>query len=179
MLLPPGSHAARLCYQASLGDNGEVTAACFKPHEGTDERPADRYLSVHWLEYFGRGELSPLLQSLREFLAASTIPRERHPTRNGRLAVLACDAVVAAAHANAIAEVQFRHEPRVQNAASGISLAPDGTVSIGVDRDAAALAGLPLDPHSGIHTVPLEAAHELAFMDLLVSNVVRVEPGKT
>ena len=178
MLLPRGSHAVRLCNQASLGDNGEITAACFKPHEGTDERPADRYLSVHWLEYFGRGELIPLLLSLREFLAASTIPRERRPTRHGRLAVLACDAVIAAAEADAIAEVQFRHEPRIPNVAPGIIVALDGTVSIGVDRDAAAQAGQQLDPHSGIHTVPLEAAHELAFMDLLVSNVVHVEPGR-
>lgn len=178
MLLPDGSHAVRLCVMSTLGDDGEITAACFFPHKGTDLRAADRYLSVHWLEYLGGVEVSGRLQVLRDFLLNSTIPGERKPTAKGKLAVLACDQVVAQAPQVMQVEVRFAHEPRTANPASGVSISPDGVVTIGVDVPLALASGQSLDPHSGLFTFPEEASHQLAVQQFLVAQVFHTEPGR-
>lgn len=178
MPLPVGSHAVRLCYQSALGDNGEVTADCFVPHAGTDERPADRYLSVHWLEYLGQGSITECLQRLREFLLQSTIPGERKPTRHGKLAVLACDRVSRMAVEEILFEITFRHVPRVPTAASGVEIAPDGSVRFGIANEQATQFNLALDPHSGLFSLPESAAHEVAVQQFLASQVVHSAPGR-
>ena len=176
--LPVGSHAVRLCYQSGLGDNGEVTADCFVPHAGTDERPGDRYLSVHWLEYLGRGPIADCLQRLRDFLLTSKIPGERKPTRHGKLAVLSCDRVSQTALEEVLLEITFWHVPRLPASASGVEIASDGSVRFGIAHEQAAEFNLPLDPHSGLFTLPEAAAHEVAVQQFLASQVVRLEPGR-
>lgn len=129
---------------------------------------------MHWLEYLSSGTFSVKLEVLRQYLANSPVQGERKPTRHGRMAVLDCDGAVAAtAH---LAKVFFRHEPRVANVAPGVSVGSQ-PFTVGVDRDAAATAGLVLDPHAGLYSMPSEAAHGLAFQDALVTAVVYSEPG--
>lgn len=178
MLLPNDSHAVRLCAKATLGDDGEIAATCFFPHMGTDQRAADRYLSVHWLEYLGGVGILGRLQILRDFLLNSTILGERKPSANGKLAVLSCDQVVAQAPQELQVEVRFAHEPRTANPASGVSISPDGVVTIGVDMPLALASGQSLDPHSGHFTLPEEAAHQLAVQQFLAAQVVHTEPGR-
>lgn len=178
MGLPAGSHCVRLCSQTALGDEGEVTVNCFSPHVGTDERAADRYLSVHWLEYFGHGSFSECLKKLRAFLLNSQVPRERKPTTNGKLAVLPCDQLILMAQQEVQIEIQVHHEPRVANVATSIEVSPEGEIRYGIAPQQALTLGLNLDPHSGIHTLPEAAAHQLAVQQYLVSNVVYVEPGR-
>ena len=178
MVLPNGSHAVRLCVMSNLGDDGEITVACFFPHKGTDLRAADRYLSVHWLEYLGGVGMPGRLQVLRDFLLNSTIPGERKPAAKGRLAVLSCDQVVAQARIELHVNVQFAHEPRTANPAPGVSISPDGVVTTGVDMPLALASGQSLDPHSGHFTLPEEAAHQLAVQQFLAAQVVHTEPGR-
>lgn len=177
-VLPLGSTVARLCYKSSLGSNGEITASCFKLHLGSDQRPADTYLSVHWLEYLGSGDLAAKLALLREYLLNSPIEGERRPPPTGRLAVLECDGAAVTIDAAKLATVEFQHVPRAPNVAPGTAPDESGSLVVGVDRAAASAAGLVLDPHSGLFTVPTEAAHELAFQDLLAAAVVYSEPGR-
>ena len=175
--LPSGSHTGRLCGASSLGNDGEVTAACFKPRLGTDHRPGERYLSVHWLEYLGPSELGLMLDRLRRYLGNSPISGERKPTRNGRIAVVPCDSVTNQAHLSLMVEASFRHEPRAKNVAPGTRIGPSGELVVGADEDTATKAGQILDPHSGLYTFPEEASHELAFQDLLAASVTYSEPG--
>lgn len=178
MPLPSGSHSVRLCQFSLLGDDGEITSTCFTPHEGRDERPADRYLSVHWLEYLGCGPIPDCLAALRTFLLTSPHPGERKPTCKGKLAVLDCDRTRAKAFAQVQTELEFKHVPRVETAATSIEVSPEGEVTMGVARAQQAMdAGLALDPHSGIFTMPDAAAHELAVQLFLSSQVVHAEPG--
>lgn len=178
MILPPGSHSVRICSQANLGDNGQITADCFTLHPGTDSRPADRYLSVHWLEYFGSHAVAHGVQLLREFLLSSKVPGERKPSRNGRLAVLSCDSTCEQSLEAVGINISFRHIPRNEaNAAPAVTISPDGVVSIAAAHAAATESGQVLDPHSGVFTLPEQAPLELAVQQFLASQVVHSEPG--
>jgi hypothetical protein len=163
-----------------LGDQGEITADCFVPHQGSDSRPADRYLSVHWLEYLGRGSNTDCLAALRAFLMESQIPAERRPTRNGKLAMLACDPVCHSAPLEVQIEVNFEHQPRTEPpVATSIEITPAGELRIGVALEqVVADPTLALDPHSGLFTLPEEAAHQLAVQAFLASKVIHTEPGR-
>ena len=178
MVLPDGSHTVRVCGLSTLGDDGEVTAAAFFPHLGTDTRAADRYLSVHWLEYLGQNSIPNCLQTLRQFLLNSTIPNERKPTARGKLAVLDCDSVKTVAPQVVQVAIEFVHEPRTTNPAPGVSIAEDGFISVGVQVTSALADGYSLDPHSGLFTLPAEAAHQLAVQQFLARQVVHSELGR-
>lgn len=179
MALPEGSHAVRICPFSSLGDGGEVVSTSFVPHPGKDERAADRYLSVHWLEYLGLGDFGVCLARLRHYLLnSSPYPSEFKPTAKGKLAVLNCDEVSeTAAQADLNAKIDFLHMPRSENVASSIRVHPDGKLEIGVAQDQAAQTGETLDPHSGLFTLPEEAAHQLAVQQHLARSVAYTEPG--
>lgn len=185
MPLPEGSHAVRVCPGAALGDGGEITPDCFAPHTGTDTRPADRYLSVHWAEYLGRGPLFDCLARLRAYLQNSPIPREFTLKVSGKLAVLPCDLTARNAILEVQTQVDFQHAPRVERldggvrAATSIEIAPDGTVRYGVaPEQKESRPDLLLDPHSGLFTLPEAAAHQLAVQQFLASQVVHIEQAK-
>ncbi len=177
MHLPDGSHVVRVCSFSALGPNGEVTADCFVPHPGTDHRPADRYLSVHWLEYLGVGNHAESLARLRAYLRNSPVASEYRPTAKGRLAVLSCDAVLASAMDDVQVEFAFRHQPRLPNVATSIEVSADGQLTVGVAQQQATAEGLALDPHSGLFTLPEAAAHQLAVQQFLASKATYTEPG--
>jgi hypothetical protein len=64
-------------------------------------------------------------------------------------------------------------------AATSIEIAPDGTVRYGVALEQQAGAPhLLLDPHSGLFTLPEEAAHQLAVQQFLASQVIHSEQAK-
>lgn len=178
MPLPAGSHVVRLCGASQLGDAGEITADCFVPHAGTDDRPADRYLSVHWLEYLSAGLMAANVSTLRQYLLNSPYSRERKPTRNGKLAVLSCDRVVSDAMGTVQIAIDFDHMPRFEHpVASGIEISESGEVRMGVAVYQAKTHALGLDPHSALHTLPAEGAHQLAVQQFLAGQVVYSEPG--
>ena len=133
---------------------------------------------MHWLEYLASGELPAKLALLRLYLANSPIEGERKPPPTGRLAVLECDGAAHIVEAASLAKVAFQHVPRAPNVAPGVRTDVAGVLVVGVDRAAAASTGQLVDPHSGLFTVPLEAAHELAFQELLAAVVVYSEPGR-
>ena len=178
MSLPSGSHCVRLCSKSTLGDDDEVTVACFQPHPGTDHRPADNYLSVHWLEYLGLGTIPNCLASLRAFLLASTIPGERRPTSQGKLAVINCEQATGAALAEIQLVIDFKHEPRLQPAARGYEVLADGAIQMGLAPVQAVTHGIAIDPHCGMYTLPEAEAHRLAVQQYFVSQVIHIEPGK-
>lgn len=164
MRLPDAAGVARLCGQSALGSNGEVTESCFIP------RPGERYLSVHWLEYLGAGPLQDQLIALRTYLAASPVQGERRPTRNGKIAVLRAGALHEESLDAVMVAIECRHVPRIAHAT--VQVTPEGVI---VRPAAGANAS---DPHSGIYTLPQEAAHELAVQQFLVSRVVYAEVGR-
>jgi hypothetical protein len=180
MPLPRGSHCVRICPKNSLQD-GEISADCFVPHEGTDTRPIDRYLSVHWLEYLGAREFSVALQRLRDYLQNSPFSPEFKPTAQGKMAVLPCDQVVsAAAEEDLQLAIEINHVPRLNpGCATGIETGEDGVVRDGVAYEQVAQdPTLLLDPHSGIFTLPEEAAFAFAVQAFLAQQVIYSEPGK-
>jgi len=177
MPLPAESHTVRICSATRLGDNGEVLSTCFAPHVGSDLRTADGYLSVHWLEYLGRGTFPECLARLREYLLNSPVAGEYKPSRKGKLAVLHCETVSQSTLQNLNVPIDFAHMPRLDNVASSISVTEDGKVVIGVAPEQAANNGQALDPHSGLFTIPEEAAHQLAVQQQLARLVVHSEPG--
>lgn len=178
MPLPSGSHCVRLCSKSTLGDDDEVTVACFQPHQGTDQRPADNYLSVHWLEYLCTGTVPISLASLRAFLLTSTIPGERRPSSQGKLAVINCEQATSSAMREIQLVIDFKHEPRLQPAAQGYEVVADGAIQMGLARVQAATHGTAIDPHSGMYTLPEAEAHRLAVQQFFVSQVIHTEPGK-
>lgn len=94
------------------------------------------------------------------------------------MAVLNCDEVSrTSALEDLNVPIDFLHMPRSDNVASGIRLHPDGTLEIGVAQQQAAQTGESLDPHSGLFTLPEEAAHQLAVQQHLARSVVYTEPG--
>ena len=178
MPLPAGSHCVRICPQATLGDDDEIAATCFVPHKGADQRPADNYLSMHWLEYLGLGLFPACLNALRDYLRTSTFPREFQPSRKGKLAVLPCDPTIQAGLAEMALALDFKHVPRVAQVAPGFEILDSGEMLVGIAPEQAAELGLRLDPHSGLFTLPEEESHRLAVQQFFASKVIHSEPGK-
>lgn len=187
MGLPEGSHCVRLCGQSGLGDNGEIVASVFAPHEGNELRPPDHYLSVHWLEYLVDGQYSECLAELRQYLLHSPIKNERPPTKNGRLAVIHCSSIAVKlleefGHVASVSHMPRleSHVPPVASIAPGLTIDEEGTVTYGLAiQQAEGKVDVGLDPHSGIFMAPEEAARTLAVQQLLASLVVYTEPGRT
>ena len=74
-------------------------------------------------------------------------------------------------------KIAFEHEPRIPNVATSIEITPGGEVRFGIAPAQGKANGLALDPHSGLFTLPEEAAHQLAVQQFLASQVVHSEPG--
>jgi len=179
MGLPQGSHGVRLCSFSALDENGDLTVACFTPHPATDERPAELYLSLHWLEYLGLGSFPECLARLRAYLLASPYPKERKPTTKGKVAVMCCEDVVSQAALELQIGIDFAHEPRLPNVATSIEVSEQGQITrFGIAPQQAAELGQTLDPHCGLYTLPEEAAHQLAVQQFLVSTVIHTELGR-
>ena len=175
MDLPPDCHVVRLCGAASLGSDGEVTAAAFKPHLGNETRAADTDLSVHWLEYLGEGTHSECLQRLRAFINEASIPGERKLSPKGVMAVLNVDRIQTASRSLDF-NTAVRHMPRINPCEPGLWTDDEHVDHIGVNVEAAKEGGLGIDPHSGICTMPQEAIREFAFQAMLADQVVHSEP---
>ena len=75
--LPEDHHVTRYCKPTTVADAGLPTVSAFQL------RLDEEYLSVNWLEYFGKLELNASLQRVRSEVAKSLAL-----SPNGRFAVL-------------------------------------------------------------------------------------------
>lgn len=129
-MLQNDHHIVRIC-KASLAPNGVPQAGAFSPHPGTDSRPADEGLSVHWLECLRLGAYEEQLAALREFLKNSPVEDEFKGSSNAVLAV------IPTASLNGVTDPQTQASFRCVHA-------PRNHPKLPVESD----------PHSEIHTTP-------------------------
>jgi len=159
-VLPNEDHVARVC-PPSTCSGGQPTLASFAPHPGSNDRPADDALSVHWLErLLVDDSVGQKLVALRQFLLVDSPHPELKPRVNGRIAVIPVIRLQTQSVPELGVSFECNHEPRG---------APP----------------LPHDPHSVILTNPAIAAwpkddepFRMTVQQFICDQIVHVEAGR-
>jgi hypothetical protein len=102
--LPNKDHIARYCKFKSLSEAGQPLGSAFVLREERNEK----YLSVSWLEYFGRLSIEELLQAVRDHF--SLIPK-----KSARYAVVNVGDTINYVNVNSERKIKITHEPSNSN----------------------------------------------------------------
>lgn len=137
-----------------------MTPQAFEP------RPNEKYLSVHWLEYFRPFDNFPAaFERLRAFLNQSRF-QEVRPQQEGRMVALRVGSLRLHVRGLRLLGFSCRHCPR------------DGAANAYATGHGKQISDTLFDPHSGVYTMPWKGPELMAVQQYLLSRVVHTEVGK-